>query len=90
MIEISDEVARALDRDGAVVALESTIISHGMPHPHNVETALQVEADVIAAGAVPAARSLIGATNPVEATPGSIRGDLPSNSSRVIGATPRA
>jgi pseudouridine-5'-phosphate glycosidase len=50
----SDEVSAAL-RDGrAVVALESTIIAHGMPWPRNVETALAVEATVRAGGAVPA------------------------------------
>ncbi len=48
------EVAAALAAGQAVVALESTIISHGMPWPQNVETALAVEAEVRAHGAVPA------------------------------------
>jgi pseudouridine-5'-phosphate glycosidase len=43
-----------------VVALESTIISHGMPHPQNVETALAVEAEVRAHGAVPATIAVLG------------------------------
>jgi pseudouridine-5'-phosphate glycosidase len=47
-------VAAALDAGKAVVALESTIITHGMPYPANVETARAVEADVRAEGAVPA------------------------------------
>lgn len=47
-------VGEALASGRPVVALESTIISHGMPHPHNVETALEVERDVVEAGAVPA------------------------------------
>ena len=51
---ISPTVDDALTAGRPVVALESTIISHGMPHPHNVETALRVEADIIAAGATPA------------------------------------
>jgi pseudouridylate synthase len=51
---ISPTVAEALAAGRPVVALESTIISHGMPHPHNVETALTVERDIIDAGAVPA------------------------------------
>ena len=41
-LEVSKEVAEALAAGKAVVALESTIISHGMPYPQNVETALQV------------------------------------------------
>ena len=46
---------RAARADGApLVALESTIITHGMPYPQNLETALQVEEDIRAAGAVPA------------------------------------
>jgi pseudouridine-5'-phosphate glycosidase len=48
------EVARALETGGPVVALESTIITHGMPFPQNVETARLVEAEVRASGAVPA------------------------------------
>ncbi len=50
----SAEVAKALAAGGPVVALESTIITHGMPYPQNLETALEVEAVVRAAGAVPA------------------------------------
>lgn len=50
----SPEVAAALDAGRAVVALESTIITHGMPFPQNVETAARVEAEVRAHGAVPA------------------------------------
>lgn len=43
---VSDEVRCALNEDKPVVALESTIITHGMPYPQNVECALDVEADV--------------------------------------------
>lgn len=42
-LSISPEVRQALDEGRPVVALESTIISHGMPYPQNVETALKVE-----------------------------------------------
>lgn len=42
-LDIKPEVKKALDEGKAVVALESTIISHGMPYPQNVETALNVE-----------------------------------------------
>jgi pseudouridylate synthase len=53
-LEIHPEVQSALQEGKAVVALESTIISHGMPYPQNVETALAVEQVVRDAGAVPA------------------------------------
>jgi len=53
-LEILPEVAEALNSGRPVVALESTIISHGMPYPKNVETALAVEETVRANGAVPA------------------------------------
>lgn len=53
-LQLSDEVAAALAERRAVVALESTIIAHGMPYPRNVETARRVEAAVRQTGAVPA------------------------------------
>lgn len=46
MIEISDVVTQALKNNDPIVALESTIITHGMPYPANLETALKVEATV--------------------------------------------
>ncbi|QYK40746.1 MAG: pseudouridine-5'-phosphate glycosidase [Paracoccaceae bacterium] len=59
-LNLTPEVARAL-RDGApVVALESTIITHGMPWPQNAETARAVEAAVRQAGAVPATIAVMG------------------------------
>lgn len=54
LLEIHPEVQLALTNNKPVVALESTIISHGMPYPKNVETALAVEEVVRANGAVPA------------------------------------
>ena len=59
-LEISPEVRQALDAGKPVVALESTIISHGMPYPQNVETALNVERIVRENGAVPATIAIIG------------------------------
>jgi pseudouridylate synthase len=59
-LELSAEAADALSSGGPVVALESTIISHGMPYPSNVETALRVEAAVRGAGAVPATIAILG------------------------------
>ena len=53
-LDISPEVKEALESGRPVVALESTIITHGMPFPQNVETARLVEQDVRDAGAVPA------------------------------------
>ncbi len=54
LLHILPEVQQALQEGKPVVALESTIISHGMPYPKNVETALAVEAVVRSEGAVPA------------------------------------
>ena len=59
-IDISPEVKAALEAGKPVVALESTIISHGMPYPQNVETALNVEKIVRENGAVPATIAIIG------------------------------
>jgi pseudouridylate synthase len=53
-LNIHPEVALALAQGRAIVALESTIIAHGMPYPQNVQTALEVEAVIRAHGAVPA------------------------------------
>ncbi|WP_020396684.1 pseudouridine-5'-phosphate glycosidase [Thiolinea disciformis] len=58
-LDIHPEVATALASHQPVVALESTIISHGMPYPQNVETALQVEQEVHKHGAVPATIAVI-------------------------------
>ena len=58
-INLTPEVAQALQNNQPVVALESTIISHGMPYPKNMETALQVEAVVREEGAVPATIALM-------------------------------
>ncbi len=58
-LDIQPAVAAALAQQQAVVALESTIISHGMPYPQNVETALQVEQAVTARGAVPATMAIM-------------------------------
>ena len=53
-MDVAPEVAEALAEGRAVVALESTIVTHGMPYPQNVETARRVEAAVREQGAVPA------------------------------------
>jgi len=58
-IRYSQEVQRALNNQSAVVALESTIISHGMPYPQNLETAIQVEDIVRTQGATPATIALM-------------------------------
>ena len=60
VLSISPEVADALAQGRAVVALESTIITHGMPYPQNLQMAGEVEAIVRAAGAVPATIALMG------------------------------
>lgn len=59
-LDVAPEVAEALASNKPVVALESTIISHGMPYPKNVETALKVEKIIRDAGCVPATIAIIG------------------------------
>ena len=59
-LDIKPEVREALAAGKPVVALESTIISHGMPYPQNVETALRVEAIIREQGAVPATIAILG------------------------------
>ena len=58
-LDINREVETALANNSPIVALESTIISHGMPYPQNKETALQVEQIVRDNGAIPATIALI-------------------------------
>ena len=59
-LDIAPEVLSAIQENRPVVALESTIISHGMPYPQNVETALRVEQTIRDGGAVPATIAIIG------------------------------
>ena len=59
-LDISPEVKAALEQGKPVVALESTIISHGMPYPKNVETALRVEQTIRDRGTTPATIAVIG------------------------------
>ena len=59
-LDVKPEVAEAIAAGKPVVALESTIISHGMPYPQNVETALKVEQIIRDNGAVPATIAIIG------------------------------
>ncbi len=59
-LEFSPEVTIARAEDRPLVALESTIITHGMPYPQNVDTARRVEAEIRSAGAVPATMAVMG------------------------------
>ena len=59
-LDLSFEVSTAMSMGLPIVALESTIISHGMPYPKNVETALLVEQTIRDAGAIPATIAVIG------------------------------
>ena len=59
-LDVNPAVAQALAEGKPVVALESTIISHGMPYPQNVETALKVEEIIRQNGAVPATIAILG------------------------------
>lgn len=58
-MEIKEEVKKALNQNKPVVALESTIIAHGMPYPKNVETALEVEKVIRDRGAIPATIAIL-------------------------------
>ena len=80
-LDIHPEVAQALARNEPVVALESTIISHGMPHPQNVATALQVEAEVRKHGAVPATIAIIN---------GRLKAGLTAGEIELLGTTGRS
>ena len=68
-LQVAPEVQAALDAGKPVVALESTIISHGMPYPQNVETAMNVERIVRENGAVPATIAIIGGKMVVGCSP---------------------
>ena len=71
-LDLHPEVVAALDQGRPVVALESTIISHGMPWPQNAETALAVEAEVRSQGAVPATIAVIAGRLKAGLTPAEI------------------
>jgi pseudouridine-5'-phosphate glycosidase len=60
LISVRDDVAAALEQRAPVVALESTVIAHGLPRPHNLETAWKMEAVVREAGATPATIAILG------------------------------
>ena len=72
MIRINNEVQKALKEGKPVVALESTIISHGMPYPKNVETALRVEQVIRSFGVVPATIGIIDGVGVIGMTPDEI------------------
>lgn len=59
---VHPDVSSAVQCGEPVVALETTIVTHGMPHPHNIETALAVEEEVRRAGAVPASIGVLDGT----------------------------
>lgn len=59
-LDLSDEVATAFDEGRPVVALESTLIAHGLPHPRNLQTAWRVESLIRTGGAVPATVGILG------------------------------
>ncbi|HEX9637778.1 MAG TPA: pseudouridine-5'-phosphate glycosidase [Acidobacteriota bacterium] len=71
-LEIRPEIEAALHGGGGVVALESTVIAHGLPRPHNLETALAMEAAVREAGAVPATIGLLEGRIVIGLTPAEI------------------
>src|SRR6185295_13338163 len=80
-LSFSPEVANARTTGKPIVALESTIISHGMPYPQNVQTAREVEAIIRTAGAVPATIAVLG---------GKIRIGLSEDELELLGRSPEA
>jgi len=80
-LEFAPEVAAARAAGRAIVALESTIISHGMPYPQNVQTAREVEALIREKGAVPATIAILG---------GKIRIGLSEEELELLGQSPEA
>src|SRR5437879_2943386 len=60
ILRISDEVQSALAANQPVVALESTVIAHGLPRPQNLQTALRLEQIVRDSGAIPATVAILG------------------------------
>jgi len=81
---IAPEIVEALAQNQPVVALESTLITHGFPYPDNVETALAMEATIREAGAVPATIAVLGGTITVGVSRDEIErlGALPNGSIR--------
>lgn len=73
VLEIRPRIADQLARGGGVVALESTVIAHGLPAPHNVEVALGMEAAVRKAGAVPATIAVLDGRLTIGLSPAEIR-----------------
>jgi pseudouridine-5'-phosphate glycosidase len=68
-IRVNPEVEKALKEKKPVIALESTIISHGMPYPQNVETAMKVESIIREHGGIPATVGLVDGVGVVGLTP---------------------
>ncbi len=83
-LEFEASIAAALAENRPVVALESTVITHGLPYPQNVETALAMEAAVEAGGALPATIAVIGGRLSIGLTADQIEflGQLPRDSVR--------
>jgi len=71
-LTINEAVRGEIASGGAVVALESTVITHGLPYPANVETALKMEAAVRAGGALPATVAVLNGQITVGITPDDI------------------
>ena len=69
LMSVSEEVKKAIENGQPVVALESTIISHGMPYPQNVETAMKVESIIREGGAIPATIGIIDGVGVIGMSP---------------------
>lgn len=72
MLEVSPEVRAALDAGRPVVALESTVLAHGLPRPRNLEVGLALEAEVRGGGATPATVGVLGGVHRVGLSPAEV------------------
>lgn len=71
-LRVSDEVARALAARGSVVALETTVVTHGLPHPEGLRVAAEMESEVREAGATPATIGVLDGIVHVGLAPGAL------------------
>src|SRR5436190_22356934 len=60
LMKIAPQVAEAIASGGPVVALETTVVTHGLPHPQGLEAAAEIEREVVKNGAVPATIGVLG------------------------------
>jgi pseudouridine-5'-phosphate glycosidase len=86
-LDVEPEIRRALDGGGPVVALESTVLTHGLPRPINLELARRMEGEVRRAGALPACAAMLHGKLRLGLKPEELRAGLAGGHSRSACAT---